>query len=234
MLSDAGHRPSVDRQVQPLEPCQVERQPLAGDREARRDHRTQDRHLAGPHGQAAARQAVGQPGQCIERITHQVATVTDTRLNPVDGDDATQRGQVQRPLVFRSIGRVHFDPHVPHRLVRVDASGRCFGANAARAAEVLVGKRRAAQEIARQQRFAYTTNTASGTVTGYRVAPGTGALTRLDASGVTGDLGAKAIVAPEVAPSWVANEGALVLVARGSFTITTTLAMYVLGRVVRF
>ena len=44
--------------------------------------------------------------------------------------------------------------------------------------------------LARQQRFAYTTNTASGTITGYRVAPGTGALTRLDASGVAGDLGA--------------------------------------------
>jgi 6-phosphogluconolactonase (cycloisomerase 2 family) len=44
--------------------------------------------------------------------------------------------------------------------------------------------------LARSQRFAYTTNTASGTVTGYRVTPGTGALTRLDGDGVTGDLGA--------------------------------------------
>lgn len=46
--------------------------------------------------------------------------------------------------------------------------------------------------LARQQRYAYTTNAASGTLTGYRVTPGAGALTRLDASGATGNLGAGA------------------------------------------
>lgn len=45
---------------------------------------------------------------------------------------------------------------------------------------------------ARNRRYAYTTNTGSGTLTGYRVSPSTGALTRLDFDGVTGDLGAGA------------------------------------------
>jgi 6-phosphogluconolactonase (cycloisomerase 2 family) len=38
-------------------------------------------------------------------------------------------------------------------------------------------------------RFAYATNAGSGTVTGYRVAPKTSALSILDGDGVTGDLG---------------------------------------------
>lgn len=46
--------------------------------------------------------------------------------------------------------------------------------------------------LARNARYAYTTNTGSGTLTGYRVAPGTGALTRLQFDGVSGDLGAGA------------------------------------------
>lgn len=44
--------------------------------------------------------------------------------------------------------------------------------------------------LARNGRYAYTTNTASGTLTGYRVSPMSGALSRLDFDGVTGDLGA--------------------------------------------
>lgn len=46
--------------------------------------------------------------------------------------------------------------------------------------------------MARNRRYAYTTNTASGTVTGYRVSPSNGALMRLDFDGVSGDLGAGA------------------------------------------
>jgi len=46
--------------------------------------------------------------------------------------------------------------------------------------------------MARNQRYAYTTNTGSGTVTGYRVMPGTGALMRLEFDGVSGDMGAAA------------------------------------------
>lgn len=46
--------------------------------------------------------------------------------------------------------------------------------------------------MARNRRYAYTTNTGSSTVTGYRVSPVNGALTILDVDGVTGDLGAGA------------------------------------------
>lgn len=43
--------------------------------------------------------------------------------------------------------------------------------------------------ITRGGRFAYATNTGSGTVTGYSISPGTGAIASLDANGITGDLG---------------------------------------------
>ena len=43
--------------------------------------------------------------------------------------------------------------------------------------------------ISRDDRFAYTTNTGSGSITGYAINNSTGELTRLDADGVTGDTG---------------------------------------------
>jgi 6-phosphogluconolactonase (cycloisomerase 2 family) len=43
--------------------------------------------------------------------------------------------------------------------------------------------------LTRNGEFAYTTNTGSGTVTGYSVAPQTGALSRLNADGITGVTG---------------------------------------------
>jgi 6-phosphogluconolactonase (cycloisomerase 2 family) len=46
--------------------------------------------------------------------------------------------------------------------------------------------------------LAYTTNTGSGTVTGYSVAPRTGALSRLDAAGVTGMTGGSPIDAATI------------------------------------
>jgi 6-phosphogluconolactonase (cycloisomerase 2 family) len=46
--------------------------------------------------------------------------------------------------------------------------------------------------ITKNGRFAYTTNTGSGTVTGYSVDAHSGAIASLDADGVTGDLGAGA------------------------------------------
>jgi 6-phosphogluconolactonase (cycloisomerase 2 family) len=46
--------------------------------------------------------------------------------------------------------------------------------------------------------FAYTTNTGSGTITGYSVAPRTGTLSRLDADGITGVTGGAPIDAATV------------------------------------
>jgi 6-phosphogluconolactonase len=43
--------------------------------------------------------------------------------------------------------------------------------------------------VTNDSRFTYTTNAGSGTVTGFRIVPGTGALHILDPDGVTADLG---------------------------------------------
>jgi 6-phosphogluconolactonase len=44
--------------------------------------------------------------------------------------------------------------------------------------------------VSKNGKFVYTTNTGSGTVSGYKFAPSTGALTLLHANGVTADTGA--------------------------------------------
>lgn len=130
-----------------------------------------------------------------EKATNQIVTYTvDNRGRP--GDPVVNASAGQTPFGFS------FDRFGRHIVVS-EAFGGMPGLSAASSYRVhpdgsltavtasLPSTQTAACWIgfARNGRYAYATNTGSGTVTGYRVHPGSGELTMLDADGVTGETG---------------------------------------------
>ncbi len=138
-----------------------------------------------------------------------VLVVTEKATNTIDTYMVQDAGLTSGPQPHPSVGQTPFGFAFSHRgtLVVSEAFGGAAGASALSSYDVSdrgdlevvspsVGTTQSAAcwvVITRDSRFAYTTNTGSGTISGYSLSPEEGTLTLLAANGVNGTTGAAPI-----------------------------------------
>lgn len=170
------------------------------------------------------------PAQVAFSPDGEVLVVTEKATNTISTYVVQDDGLTQGPQPQPSAGTTPFGFAFSHRgtLVVSEAFGGAAGASAlssydvseSGALEVVSGSVGTTQTaacwvvITRDSRFAYTTNTGSGTISGYRLSPD-GALTLLAANGVNGTTGAGPI---DMALS--GNDGFLYALNSGDGTIS--------------
>ncbi len=157
-----------------------------------------------PHSTRSLSSPAAGPAQVAFNSDGEVVAVTEKATNTISTYVVEDDGLTEGPRPQASVGKTPFGFAFSHRgtLVVSEAFGGAAGASAlssydvggSGALEVVSASVRTTQTAAcwvvttRDSRFAYTTNTGSGTISAYSLSPD-GALTLLAANGVSGTTG---------------------------------------------